>query len=77
MSLIEKLLDVLNMTGEVKSTASVIISIGVILICGFLMTRLTKLLKLPNVTAYLIAGIIIGPSMINVVPQQFIDSTSF
>ena len=77
MSLIEKLLDALNMTGEVNSTASVIVSIGVILICGFLMTRLTKLFKLPNVTAYLIAGIVIGPSMINVVPQQFIDSTSF
>lgn len=77
ISLIEKLLDALNMTGEVKATASVIIAIGVILICGFMMTRLTKLLKLPNVTAYIITGIIIGPSVINLIPKEFISSTSF
>ena len=31
--------------------SAVILSIGIILMAGFLMTRLTKLLKLPNVTA--------------------------
>ena len=41
--------------------ASVIISIAVMLFCGFLMTRLTKLLRLPNVTAYIVVGILIGP----------------
>ena len=49
LSLIEKLLDALNITGGVRTASSIIIALGVILICGFLMTRLTKLLKLPNV----------------------------
>ena len=34
--------------------ASIIISIALMLFCGFAMTRVTKLLKLPNVTAYII-----------------------
>ena len=76
-SLIEKLLDALNITGGVKTASSVIIALGAILICGFLMTRLTKLLKLPNVTAYIITGVLIGPSVINLIPQEFITRTDF
>ncbi len=78
-SLIEKLLDALSITGEGMRIASgIVISLGIILILGFLMTRLTKLLKLPNVIAYLLVGILIGPSLkINVIPQEFIDRTSF
>ena len=77
-SLIEKLLNALSITGEGMRIASgIVISLGIILILGFLMTRLTKLLKLPNVIAYLLVGILIGPSLINVVPKEFIDRTSF
>ena len=76
-SLIEKLLDALNITGGVKTASSVIIALGAILICGFLMTRITKLLKLPNVTAYIITGVLIGPSVINLIPQEFITRTDF
>ena len=79
-SLIEKLLDALSITGEGMRIASgIVISIGIILILGFLMTRLSKLLKLPNVIAYLLVGIIIGPSLfkINLIPEEFISRTSF
>ena len=77
-SLIEQLLNALSITGEGMRIASgIVISLGIILILGFLMTRLTKLLKLPNVIAYLLVGILIGPSLINVVPKEFIDRTSF
>ncbi|MBP5751569.1 MAG: cation:proton antiporter [Treponema sp.] len=44
---------------------------------GFLMTRLTKLLRLPNVTAYIVAGILIGPFCLNLVPQPIITGTEF
>ena len=37
---------------EVHSVATIIIPIAVMLFCGFAMTRLTKRLRLPNVTAY-------------------------
>ena len=77
-SLIEKLLDALNITGlGVRFASAVVLSLGIILICGFLMTRLTKLLKLPNVTAYIIVGILIGPFVINLIPKDFIDYTDF
>lgn len=41
------------------------------------MTRLTKLLKLPNVTAYIVAGILIGPFCLKAVPQEVIDGSAF
>ena len=40
---------------------NVLLSVSVALLAGLLMTRLFKPLKLPAVTAYLIAGVIIGP----------------
>ena len=40
---------------------TVLFSIAVALIAGLLMTRVINFLKLPDVTAYLIAGIVIGP----------------
>ena len=44
-SLIEKLLNALSITGEGMRIASgIVLSLGIILILGFLMTRLTKLL---------------------------------
>ena len=77
-SLIEKLLDALSITGDgMRIASSIVISLGIILILGFLMTRLTKLLKLPNVIAYLLVGILIGPSVLFIIPQEFIDRTSF
>ena len=77
-SLIEQLLNALSITGEGMRIASgIVLSLGIILILGFLMTRLTKLLKLPNVIAYLLVGILIGPSLINLIPSEFISRTSF
>ncbi len=40
---------------------NILLSVSVALLAGLLMTRLFKPLKLPSVTAYLIAGVIIGP----------------
>ncbi len=40
---------------------STLLSVSIALLAGLLMTRLFKPLKLPSVTAYLIAGVIIGP----------------
>lgn len=40
---------------------AILLSVSIALIAGLLMTRLFKPLKLPSVTAYLIAGVLIGP----------------
>ena len=42
-------------------TAGVIISVALMLFLGFAMTRITKALRLPDVTAYILTGIFIGP----------------
>ncbi|MBO4507238.1 MAG: cation:proton antiporter [Spirochaetaceae bacterium] len=62
---------------DAGSASVTIISISLILLTGFLMTRVTKKLKLPNVTAYIVAGILIGPYCLDLVPQTIIDGTDF
>ncbi len=57
--------------------AVIIISISLMLMIGFLMTRLTKILKLPDVTAYIITGILMGPFCLNLIPKSIIEGTSF
>lgn len=62
---------------ETNSVATVIISIALMLFLGFSMTRLTKRLRLPNVTAYIVAGILIGPFCLNLIPATVIDGMDF
>ena len=60
-----------------SSVSQVIISVAIMLIAGYIMSRLTKKLKLPNVTGYIIAGILIGPYCIDVVPAKVVEGMSF
>lgn len=60
--------------GEVSS---VLIGLAVILFTGFLVTRLTKLCKLPNVTAYILAGILLGPWVLGAVDPSITAHMSF
>lgn len=64
-------------TSSIGETPIKLLSLCIILLCGFLMTRLTKPLGLPNVTGYILAGIIIGPSVLSLVPPDIIDGMSF
>lgn len=57
--------------------AQTIISVAIMLLFGFLMTRITKLLKLPNVTAYILAGILIGPYCLNLIPKNVAGGMDF
>ena len=60
------------------SPASVaVMTVALMLMFGFALTRITKLLKLPNVTAYIITGILIGPYCLNLVPEAITSSTVF
>lgn len=45
-------------------TASIFLSLSVALLAGLLMSRAVKLGKLPAVTGYLIAGVLIGPCLL-------------
>ena len=57
--------------------AGIILTIAVMLASGFLLTRITKRLHLPNVTGYIIGGVIIGPWCLNLVPSQYIEQMDF
>lgn len=43
-----------------------VLSLAVAMVFGLLLTRPAKLIHLPNVTAYLVAGLIVGPYCLNV-----------
>lgn len=59
-----------------ESTA-VLCSLSIILFGGFLVTRLTKLLKLPNVSGYIIAGVLMGPSCLKLIPSNLLEHMGF
>ena len=49
---------------------STLFYIALAMMGGLLMTRLTRLVRLPNVTAYLLAGVLIGPYVLNLVNAE-------
>ncbi len=62
---------------ETAPVAVTIIALSLMLMLGFLMTRLTGLLRLPNVTAYILAGIVIGPFCMDLIPRGILEGTAF
>lgn len=48
--------------------------LGIIILSGVLLGALVGLLKLPKVTGYLIAGILIGPFCLKLIPKEAISS---
>ncbi|HLR20626.1 MAG TPA: cation:proton antiporter [Tissierellaceae bacterium] len=54
-----------------------LLSLSIMLLAGFLMTRITKRLKLPNVSGYIISGIVIGPYVLNLIPVNTIENMAF
>ena len=60
-----------------SAAALIIIPLAIMFFCAFGMTRITKRLRLPSVTAYLTAGILIGPCCLNLIPQPMIEKTDF
>lgn len=60
-----------------STSAQVILSLAVMLFSGFLMTRLTKLAHLPNVTGYILAGVLIGPCILNLIPETVQNGMDF
>lgn len=62
---------------NLNETTAILFSLSIILLSGFLLTRITKLLKLPYVTGYIIAGVIIGPHVLNLIPAEILENMSF
>ena len=47
-----------------------ILYIAAAMAAGLLFNRFAKLISLPNVTGYLVAGLLIGPSVLNLIPKD-------
>jgi len=62
---------------SISTPIQVTISIALIFLVAFLLTRITKLIGLPNVTAYMFTGIILGPYLLNMIPEIVSNGMSF
>lgn len=52
---------------------NILLSLAAALIAGLLFTRVMKPLNLPNVTGFLIAGLLIGPSLLGWIPRESLE----
>lgn len=50
-----------------------LLSLSLAMIVGLLMTRIMKKINLPNVTGYLIAGLLVGPYCLNIFSEDNLD----
>ncbi|MDO5097001.1 MAG: cation:proton antiporter [Peptostreptococcaceae bacterium] len=50
--------------------------VAVVLAAGLFVAKITGKLKLPNVTGYLIAGLLIGPSITEIIPRETVEELS-
>ena len=48
--------------------------VGITMMAGLIMSRAAKLVKLPNVTAFLVAGLIIGPCVAGIISREQAES---
>jgi diguanylate cyclase (GGDEF)-like protein len=51
---------------------NIVLGIGIIMVIGFLGGRIASLLKLPSLTGYIISGLIFGPYVGKVLPEELI-----
>ena len=58
------------------SESSILLSLAIALLAGLLLSRAAKLVHLPAVTAYLIAGILVGPFVIGAIGVDGLGFTS-
>ncbi len=54
-------------------TMNLLLGLAVMVLAGMLFGRLAKLIRLPNVTGYLIGGLLIGPSVLGVLSSDMLS----
>lgn len=61
-----------NLYDQIGPVSVVLLIMAVALIGGFGITRICKLLRVPYVTGYIVLGILLGPSLLGVIPDYMI-----
>ena len=51
-------------------------ALSIAIAAGLAVSRLARLVRLPNVTAFLVGGLIIGPSVLGILPRDMLDGFS-
>ena len=66
-----------NIHSYLHGNACVLLDLAVIMLAGFLLTRLTRRLHLPDVSGYILAGILIGPHVLGLVERAMVEQMNF
>lgn len=53
-----------------------LLALSIAIAAGLAVSRLARLVRLPNVTAFLVGGLIIGPSVLGILPRDMLDGFS-
>jgi len=53
---------------------NLIFGIGALLLAGFVGGKLATKFRLPTISGYIVAGLLLGPSLLNVVPDHIVES---
>ncbi len=53
---------------------NLIFGVGALLLAGFVGGKLAMRLRLPTISGYIVAGLVLGPSVLNVVPDHIVES---
>lgn len=57
-------------------TLNTLLDLAIMIFAGMFCGRMAKHLHLPNVTGYLVAGLLIGPSVLGLLSEDFLEATS-
>ena len=66
-----------HLSSITNASAQVILGLSIILFAGFVITRITKKLRLPNVTGYILSGGLIGPYVLDLIPGEIVEHMEF
>ena len=60
-----------------EHTFPILIIVGGIILSGFYFGKSTKIIKLPSIIGYMILGLILGPSFLNIINNEIQENLSF
>ena len=60
-----------------NSSLPILFTVGIMILIPLALSQLTKRFGLPNIIAYMIAGILLGPSVLNFLHEQALDNMEF
>jgi len=61
---------------EVLKEGGVLFEIGLILVIGYIFGNLSNLFKLPRVSGYIIAGILMSPYLLGIIDKEFLEKSN-